>query len=233
MKMFHYTYEILYTNGKKYIGVRSSKVEPHMDIKYIGSSKLTDNNMIYKKIILSTFDNREEALLHEMYLQKYNNVISNPIYYNASIQTSKHFTMFGAKFSEEHKAKIAKATSEYVWTDESRAKLSASKKGIPSKVIWSEERRKKMSEQNKGQESWSKGQSFNNDYVLDKYASRVKHKDKYYWIHMDTQEVKHATCQEMGLMFGKKKSRQFAVILDPNKIEKSYHRWKLHSEQSE
>jgi hypothetical protein len=90
-----------------------------------------------------------------------------------------------------------------------------------------------MSEINKGQKSWSKGKSFNNDYVIDKYESRVKHKDKYYWIHMDTQEVKYATCQEMGLMFGKKKSRQFILILDPNKYTKSYHRWKLHTEQSE
>lgn len=233
--MYHYTYEIIYTNGKKYIGVRSSKVEPMLDVKYIGSSLLTDNTKIYTKLILSTFDTREEAIKHEMYLQKYNNVIANPIYYNASIQNGTKFSMMGAKFSDEHKRKIAEATSKAAstkWTPELRLKLSESKTGSSLKP-WSEERRKYMSECNKGKKSWSKGKSFDNDYVLDKYASRVKHKEKYYWIHKDTQEVKYATCQEMGLMFGKKKSRHFSIILDPNKIEKSYHRWSLHPDQSE
>jgi hypothetical protein len=234
--MYHYTYEILYKNGKKYIGVRSSKVEPHMDIKYIGSSLLTDNDMIYIKLILSTFETREEAIKHEMYLQSYNNVIANPIYYNASIQNGTKFSMLGAKFSNEHKKRISISTANAAkekWTPELKQKLSASKRGVKQSVPWTEERRRHMSEINKGQKSWSKGKSFNNDYVIDKYESRVKHKDKYYWIHMDTQEVKYATCQEMGLMFGKKKSRQFILILDPNKYTKSYHRWKLHTEQSE
>ena len=228
--MFHYTYEILYANGKKYIGVRSSKVEPHMDIKYVGSSLLTNNDMIYTKLVLSTFESREEAIKHEMYLQKYNNVIANPVYYNASIQNGTKFSMLGAKFSDEHKQRISIATSKAAiakWTPELRNKLSASKLGVKQSIPWTEERRKHISEKLTGREAWSKGQSFEDDYVLDKYASRVKHKDKYYWIHIDTQEVKHATCQEMGLIFGKKKSRHFTVILDPNKIEKSYHRWTL------
>jgi len=227
MNMYHYTYEILYTNGKKYIGVRTSKVEPHMDVKYVGSSLLTDNDKIYTKLILSTFDTREEAIRHEMYLQKYNNVIANPVFYNASIQNGTKFSMLGAKFSDEHKAKIAEATKAYKWTDESRAKLSASKKGKKQLVPWTDERRQYMSDIFKGKEAWSKGLSFDNDYVLDKYASRVKHVEKYHWINIDTKEVKYATCQEMGLMFGKKKSRSFLVILDPNKIEKTYHRWTL------
>lgn len=228
--MYHYTYEIIYTNGKRYIGVRSSKIEPMLDVKYVGSSLLTDNKKIYQKLILSTFGTREEAIKHEMYLQTYNNVVANPIYYNASIQNGTKFSMLGATFSDEHKQRIAIATSKAAlakWTPELRNKLSESKLGTKQSIPWTEERRKHMSEVLKGKEAWSKGQSFENDYVIDKYASRVKHIEKYHWIHIDTQEVKIATCQEMGLMFGKKKSRQFILILDPNRIEKSYHRWTL------
>ena len=212
--MYHYTYEIIYTNGKK----------------YIGSSLLTDNEKIYQKIILSTFNTREEAIKHEMYLQKYNNVIANPIYYNASIQNGNKFSMLGAKFSDEHKQRIAEATSKAAkakWTPELRAKLSASKAGVKQSKPWTEERKKEASDRLKGRHIWSTGIKFSNEYILEKFASRTVYKEKYYWINIDTKEVKYATCQEMGLMFGTKKSRQFIVILDPNKIEKTYHRWTL------
>jgi hypothetical protein len=138
--------------------------------------------------------------------------------------------MLGAKFSDEHKQRISIATSKAAvtkWTPELRSKLSTSKLGVKQTVPWTEERRKHMSEINKGQKSWSKGKSFSNDYVINKYASRVKHIEKYHWINIDTQEIKIATCQEMGLMFGKKRSRQFTILIDPNIANKTYRRWTL------
>ena len=54
--MYHYTYEITYTNNTKYIGVRSSKCLPENDTKYIGSSKYTPSNKVFSKLMLQVFD---------------------------------------------------------------------------------------------------------------------------------------------------------------------------------
>lgn len=225
--MYHYTYEITYTNGKKYIGVRSSKVEPTLDTKYVGSSKVTDNSKIYTKIILKQFNTRQEAIAHEMYLQRYNNVVQNKQYYNMSIQTSIGFDVTGSILSDEHKHKISIATakaSKAKWTEELRNKVSILKAGVPHGPM-SQETKDKIKLANAGQESWSKGIKFEQDYILDKYNSRVVYKEKYNWINKETNEEKYATCQEMGLMYGTKRSRQFIQIVLG--IAKSYHKWTL------
>ena len=40
MKYYHYTYEIVYPSGKRYIGMRSSSVPPEEDTSYMGSSRV-------------------------------------------------------------------------------------------------------------------------------------------------------------------------------------------------
>lgn len=64
--MYHYTYKIEFTTGHWYIGKRSSKIEPELDIKYQGSGKLLGvfkkNHKEFTKIILATYDTDIEAL---------------------------------------------------------------------------------------------------------------------------------------------------------------------------
>ena len=91
--MHHYTYNI--TNkitNKHYIGVRSSKCNPEIDLgtKYFGSSKvneITKNDQLksiynYTYSIISMYDSRNDANNAEEQLHKKYNVAFNDNYYN-------------------------------------------------------------------------------------------------------------------------------------------------------
>ncbi len=127
--MKHYVYEIEnIRTGIKYIGVRSSKVDP-MEDKYMSSSKslkalVNKSPEDFKKTILCTFVTRERALAFEVFLHNYFDVAKNPLYYNKAKQTSKKFncvkygkdntnygkgTMLGRIFTEEHRSNISKS----------------------------------------------------------------------------------------------------------------------------
>lgn len=95
MKEHHYVYQITYSNGKKYIGSRSSKVRPEEDTTYIGSSKHTPNTQVVSKDILGTFCSRALAYDYEKYLQEKYSVTTSDSYYNRSIQTSTKFSTKG------------------------------------------------------------------------------------------------------------------------------------------
>lgn len=213
--MNHYTYKITYTTGKYYIGVRSCKCEPRDDTSYLGSSKHTPNELVLLKEILSIFKTRKEAIQHEIYLHNKYDVATNEMFYNKAKQTSTKFDTTGTKnrvFTEEHRKKIALASTGRIKSLEERMKLSNSKKG-KKRGPMSEENKLKISLANKGTEPWSKGKSFDNDYIKDKYSSRVKYNESYNWINVETLEEKTATCQEMGLLIGKKKSRFFILLM--------------------
>lgn len=227
--MNHYTYKITYTTGKYYIGVRSCTKEPKDDTSYIGSSKHTPNKLVLLKEILSTFKTRKEALQHEIYLHNQYDVANNDMFYNKAKQTSIGFDTTGTKLTEEHLKKVSNSLKNRVFTEEhkqkialastgrkksieERKKLSDSKKGV-STGPRTEETKLKISLANIGTEPWSKGKSFDNDYITDKYSSRVKYTEKFNWLNIKTLEEKTATCQEMGLLIGKKKSRFFILLM--------------------
>jgi hypothetical protein len=72
MKRFHYVYQITdNTNGKIYIGKRSSTVEPELDTAYMGSGTGIQMAIAEKgkenftKTILATFDTEDEAYAYE------------------------------------------------------------------------------------------------------------------------------------------------------------------------
>ena len=98
--MNHYTYEIKFINGMKYIGVRSCKC-PIEEDSYLGSSKIIPAELYATctKSILATFDTRIEAISDEIRLHNLYNVCINPEYYNQAKQTHTKFDQQGAKAS--------------------------------------------------------------------------------------------------------------------------------------
>jgi len=172
--LYHYVYRITsLIENKHYYGMRSSSIKPELDlgIKYFTSSTdlefkndFKQNPYNYKLKIISTFENRNDAILLEIKLHKKFNVKINPSFYNKYNQTSTGFDRAGVPCSEstkkllsnigkcktltkEHKNNISKARKGYIMPDSSRNKLSNSKKGSTH----SESTKKKMSESSKGQ----------------------------------------------------------------------------------
>lgn len=184
--MYHYTYKLTINNAtdsrKYYIGVRSSNKHPIDDITYLGSCKTllewfkcngTDN---VEKEILAIYDNRKDAIQHEIELHDYFNIAKNALFWNKAKQTSIGFDTTGTQLSEEvkhqksiffknlvrteeHKQNISKALKGKTRTKEHCLALSNAKKGKPSPLKGmslgkgrskSEEHKRKIGLANKG-----------------------------------------------------------------------------------
>lgn len=107
--MNHYTYEIEFENGLKYVGVRSCKCPIEQD-SYYGSSKIIPSELYATctKRILNTFETRIEALQDEIRLHEELDIAVNPNYYNQVKQTSEKFNQQGTtKKTHEHIARMA------------------------------------------------------------------------------------------------------------------------------
>ncbi|WP_057042132.1 NUMOD3 domain-containing DNA-binding protein [Campylobacter coli] len=236
--MFHYTYLIEYTTGKKYMGVRSSKVPPEEDTKYVGSSLITPNDKILRKIILQQFETRQEALQSEIEYHKKYDVAVNTDYYNRARQTSTGFDVTGTKFTKEHREKIGKSNLGKIISEETRRKLSIAHKG--KRLGWkhSEETRNKISKANKGTPPYSKGLHFSEDYIREKYESRTKFPNtKFKWINTRINKIVYMSCRELGYKVrdnkGKPTTKYFTAIVQSyntkyNRV--SYLGWRLHKE---
>lgn len=108
MSNYHYVYRITNTIiNKHYYGVRSSKIEPKLDlgIDYFSSSSDKEfikeqklNKDIFKYKIVKIFDNREDAVEMEIKLHNKFSVHINESFYNKSKQTAKGFDRNGVKF---------------------------------------------------------------------------------------------------------------------------------------
>lgn len=116
-KKYHYVYEITYSTGKKYIGVRSCNCEIEDD-NYLGSGfhippevKGTET-----KKVLSTHNTREEAMVEEIRLHALFDVKNNPDYYNQCNSTSTKFQVSeeAHKRSAETRKGRTKETHEYI-----------------------------------------------------------------------------------------------------------------------
>lgn len=109
MKKYHYTYYSYEEWGRGYIGVRSSRCLPEEDTEYLGS--FTDKTFKpTQKIILQTFDTREEALNAEIILHNFYEINTNPHFANRAKMTSSGFCTEGTSISLEHRQKISKKT---------------------------------------------------------------------------------------------------------------------------
>ena len=87
---YYYIYYSYEEWGRGYIGSRQSKVPPEQDTKYMGSYR----DKTFKpsqKIILQTYNTREEALADEVKLHYFYDVAKNYHFANRANQTSEKF----------------------------------------------------------------------------------------------------------------------------------------------
>lgn len=94
---YNYVYQITeISTGRKYIGTRSSTLEPNVDIRKYQSSSYDknfkrnqkSNKLNYHYEVLSYHQTRQEATNEECLLHRKYNVDVNPEYFNKSIQLS-------------------------------------------------------------------------------------------------------------------------------------------------
>ena len=102
---FHYVYEIIELNSDmRYIGSRTSKIHPTLDIgiKYFSSSRNKEfilnqknNPSNYKYVVLDIFEDKKSAIDEEIRLHNLYDVGKNKKYYNRSKQTSNKYDTTG------------------------------------------------------------------------------------------------------------------------------------------
>ena len=163
--MFHYVYQITNINtNKKYIGCRSSSIEPLKDLGIIYFSSSSDkefkkdqreNNKNYIYEILSIFNIRLDAILYESELHKKFNVDVNDLFYNKAKQNQNGIDFTGRNHTFESRNKIGNASKSRIRTIESNKKLSKSRKGIK----FTEDHKKKLSEAKLGKKNQWYGKS--------------------------------------------------------------------------
>ena len=100
---FHYVYQITeISTNKKYIGSRTSKIDPSLDLglKYFSSSSNAEfiknqkeNPIKFEYKILSIFETKEEAINEEIRLHNLYDVGRNLEFYNVSVLFRKFLIM--------------------------------------------------------------------------------------------------------------------------------------------
>ena len=133
MKKYHYVYRITNTSIKKhYYGVRSSEIDPKLDlgVKYFSSStdkefikEQQENRHIFKYKIVKQFDSRKEAVCLEIKLHNKFEVAKNESFYNRAKQTSTGFDPTGSKLSDERKKQISESCKGRIFSESSKQKI--------------------------------------------------------------------------------------------------------------
>jgi predicted GIY-YIG superfamily endonuclease len=82
--MNHYLYLLTFSNGKQYIGARSTKLKPELDTLYLGSGRALPKRTPQdcNKQILKTFNSRKELIKAEIQYIIDNNCIDSDNFYN-------------------------------------------------------------------------------------------------------------------------------------------------------
>lgn len=228
--MYHYTYKIYYSTGKMYIGARSSKKKPEDDVDYVGSSKITPNDLITEKRILKVFSTRKEAIEHEVFLHRFNDVKNSDKYYNQVNQTTSKFDCTGVPKTDEHKRKIANTRLGKKRTPEECRAISIGKKRQKRTYKMSEETKRKIAKANKGKINHMRNKKYLSDGLIKHYSKRCKYNKKYVWFNRISKQIEKGTCQEMGIKHGcgVKPTRCFRDIVNGN--VKSYKGWVIETE---
>lgn len=157
MNIYHYVYQVRNRlNGHIYIGVRKSRVTPDHDTDYMGSGDAIKAAIIkhgiknFEKIILSIHNTWQEALSEEAKLVTSDFVLREDTYnltlggFGGSVK--------GRTFSAQTRAKMSaakKGKPGHPHTEESKRKLSESHKGKTMPPV-TNETRLKLSESHKG-----------------------------------------------------------------------------------
>lgn len=168
MSKYHYVYRITNTKEQKhYYGVRSSKIEPKLDlgIKYFSSSRdkefmneQKENKSIFKYKVIKIFETRKEAVKLEIKLHSKFDVGLNESFYNKAKQTSTGFDTSGISVNkgkvtalDTRDGKVKHVTmADYRMYDYyqsiigTKTDFSIDKKNLPRKPV-SDETREKQS----------------------------------------------------------------------------------------
>ena len=179
-KKYFYVYYSYEPWGRGYIGKRECWCLPEEDVKYFGSFR----DKTFKpteKIVIQTFDTVEEAFLAEIQLQEFYQVDKNPHFANIYIHRSKNFCNNGSEIIRD---KISKSLTGIKRSEETKKKVSESKKGISTAT---EETKAKLREKRKGKkptlgmyhtEEWKKEHSErmleNNPFKGKKHTEETK-----------------------------------------------------------
>lgn len=191
--MHHYTYMLTVKSPvdtrRLYIGVRSCKVQPEQDVKYMGSCRpmktwmKTQGQDCVEKIVLARWGSRQEALEHEIFLHDCFDVGANPEFWNQAKQSAKGFDTAGTTHKAYNKGMR--------WTAEQRAAQSARLRGrtvseVTKKKISDAQKGRPMPEERRlkfvgkkasaetiaklklshiGQVAWNKGKTLSPDHV--------------------------------------------------------------------
>ena len=156
--MNHYVYYSYEDWGRGYIGIRQCECNIYED-KYLGSyydKTFNPNN----KIILIECSTREEALEAEVILHKFYDVKNNPHFVNQANQTSSKFDYdnSGIPMSEETRKKISDTKKGHLkGTKQSPEHIAKRIKARKNGGGWSKETGKKVSQSLKGNVPWNKG----------------------------------------------------------------------------
>ncbi len=143
-KAYNYVYEITYSDGRKYIGLRSCNC-PIEEDNYLGSGFHIPDELrgTEQKVILSTHNTREEAALEEIRLHKLYDVRNNELYLNQCNATSTKFYCSDEahKRGAETRRGRTQETHEYIAKQvEARRKYKGDGLTEAQKAQWSPER---------------------------------------------------------------------------------------------
>lgn len=190
--MFHYVYRITNISyNMHYYGVRTSSIEPHLDLgkKYFSSSSnknfikdQKENAHHYKYKIIRIYNTRKEAIALEIKLHERFNVGVNESFYNKCKQASSGFDITGNK-EIARKISLSKIGSTSYWKNKKLPYDVWNKGKVGLQVAWnlglSREQQpfygKTVSEEHK--ESISKANSGDNNYWRNNEMSE-EHKRK-------------------------------------------------------
>ena len=204
----HYVYYSYEDFGRGYIGSRTCDCPPEED-NYFGSfydKTFTPTN----KIILETFDNREEALDAEIKLHQFYDVAKNPHFANQAKQTSTKFIVEyteeqrkqignkfrGKKLSPEHIQKVANANRGKKRTEEQKQRMREAQKN--RNYVPSEEARKKMSEARKGSKNHNYGKPLSEETKRKLRESQIGEKSHSYGKKLSEETKKKISEKLMG-----------------------------------
>lgn len=213
---YHYVYRI--TNkelNKHYYGVRTSKVEPKLDlgIKYFSSSHDKEfineqkvNASIFKYKVIKMFETREEALKLEILLHKKFNVGLNDSFYNLCSQSSTSFS----NISEFSKQKI---------------KLTLSSKLENGLSITQNAQMKRLTKTENGNKIYKNGLTYNKFYGYSAAKSRKEYQNEINKKVSETKKNKTKAQKQLEL----EKFRKTMSEVEENGLTKAENKSKRHS----